>query len=99
MASFTTRVELHGATYENYVELHGFMAQEGYSQTILGGDGSLYYLPPAEYNLVANCTIEAARERASRAAEKTRKGFAVLVSQYTQAAWVGLQKVQAAAHA
>jgi hypothetical protein len=99
MATFLTRVELHDATYQNYVELHGFMAQEGYSTTIRGGDGKVYQLPPAEYHLAADCTIEEARERASRAAKKTRRNFAVLVSQYSQAAWVGLQQVQERASA
>ena len=99
MASFMTRVELHDATYQNYVELHGFMAQEGYSTAILGSNGNWYQLPPAEYNLVADCTIEAARDKASRAAQKTRKNFAVVVSQYSQAAWVGLQQVRTAARA
>ena len=73
MATFLTRVELHDATYENYVQLHDFMGQEGFTATIRGGDGALYQLPPAEYHLSANCTIEDPRARASRAARKHRR--------------------------
>ncbi len=99
MATFLTRVELHDATYESYVQLHDFMRQEGFTATIRGGDGALYQLPPAEYHLSANCTIEDARERASRAAQKTQRNHAVLVSAYNQAAWNGLKQVQARASA
>jgi hypothetical protein len=99
MATFLTRVELHDATYENYVQLHDFMGQEGFTATIRGGDGALYQLPPAEYHLSANCTIEDARAKASRAAQKTQRNYAVLVSEYSRAAWNGLKQVQARASA
>lgn len=95
MATFLTRVELHDATYESYVQLHGFMGQEGFTNTIRSNDGTVYQLPPAEYHLSANCTIEEARARACRAAQKTHKNYAVLVSEYSQAAWNGLKTVQA----
>jgi hypothetical protein len=97
MATFITRVELHSATYQDYVELHGFMSQEGFSTTIRADDGGVYQLPPAEYRLEANCTATQARDKARRAAQKTNKQFAVLVSEYISACWVGLGKVQARA--
>jgi hypothetical protein len=99
MAAFNTRVELHDANYQDYVNLHSYMAQEGYTNTIRADDGTTYQLPPAEYNLVANCTIAQALEKAQRAAQKTRKSFAVLVSEYTSSRWVGLAKVRSAAPA
>lgn len=99
MASFMTRVELHGANYQDYVNLHAHMTHEGFTNRIRGNDGAVYQLPPAEYDLTANCTLDQAREKASRAAQKTLKTFAVVVSMYTSAAWMGLGKVQQQARA
>lgn len=53
-------------------------------------------LPTAEYNLVANCTIAQALEKAQRAAQKTRKRFAAVVSEYTSCHWAGLEQVRRA---
>ena len=50
------RVELHGATDQDYVESHGYMAQEGFTNTIRSDAGKVYELPPAECNLIADCT-------------------------------------------
>ena len=33
-----TRVELHDATYNDYLQLHGFMRQEGFTTTIANSD-------------------------------------------------------------
>ncbi len=94
MANFMTRVELHGASYQDYVNLHAYMTQEGFTNRIRGDDGAVYQLPPAEYDLITNCTMDQVREKASRAVRKTFKTFAVVVSMYTGAAWMGLGKVQ-----
>jgi hypothetical protein len=99
MAAFMTRVELHGASYQDYVTLHGYMGQEGFSNTIRADNGTIYELPPAEYNLVANCTRDQALEKAKRAAQKTFKKFAVVVSEYTGCSWIGLTQVQQRARA
>jgi hypothetical protein len=96
VAKFIARVELHDATYSDYLQLHGFMQQEGFTNTIRGGDGIVYQLPPAEYHIEAPWTAVQARDLASRAAQKTQKTFAVLTSEYNAAAWRGLNKVQMA---
>ena len=90
MSAFLTRVELHGAVYQDYVNLHTHMKALGFSNTIRGSDGVLYQLPPAEYHLVFNCTAVQVREWASQAAKKTGKSAAVLVSEYVNASWIGL---------
>src|ERR1700678_3095802 len=95
----TEPIELHGATYQDYVSLHGYMAQEGFTNTIRSDAGKVYELPPAEYNLIANCTRADALERAKRAAQKTRKSFAVVVSEYTGCTWEGLAEVKQQARA
>jgi hypothetical protein len=39
MTSFNTRIELHDASYQDYLNLHSHMAQEGYTTTIVANDG------------------------------------------------------------
>ena len=94
MTSFMTRVELHGATYQDYVALHGHMTSQGFTNTIRSDAGKIYELPPAEYNLIANCTRADALEKAKNAAQKTIKQFAVVVSEYTGCTWHGLKETQ-----
>jgi hypothetical protein len=96
MTSFNTRIELHDASYQDYLNLHSHMAQEGYTTTIVANDGITYHLPTAEYNLVANCKIAQALEKAQRAAQKTRKRFAAVVSEYTSCHWAGLEQMRRA---
>lgn len=94
MAWFIARVELHNAAYPDYAALHTYMAAEGYTNTIRGGDGKTYQLPPAEYHLEAICTRDQALEKTKRAARRTSKGFAVVVSETPGVSWVGLPVVQ-----
>lgn len=91
---FTTRVELHQANYEDYSRLHREMELEGFGRTITSDDGRMYHLPTAEYNMEANLTYEQVRDKASRAAAKTRRTYAVLVTEGRIRAWSGLQEVQ-----
>jgi hypothetical protein len=94
MATFMTRVELHGAVYEDYVKLHAYMAQEGFTTTIRSDDGNVYQLPPAEYELIANCTAAQARDKAGKAATRTLKSFAIVAAERGAAAWIGLAKAR-----
>ena len=96
MAWFITRVELHGATYQDYTNLHAFMAAEGYTPTIRGSDGKTYQIPPAEYHLDGTYTCNQALEKAKRAATRTGKGFAAVATEAVSAAWVGLPLAQPA---
>ena len=50
MAQFTTRVELHRATGEDYSSLHSAMEYQGFSRTIRSDDGIIYILPTAKYD-------------------------------------------------
>jgi hypothetical protein len=88
-----TRIELHDAKYQDYLNLHSYMSQEGFTTTIRADNGTVYELPPAEYNLIANCTREQTVEKAKRAAQKTLKAFAVVVSEYVACNWSGLTQV------
>ena len=68
MPSFTTRVELHQATYEDYENLHAAMERVGFSRTIKSGDGITYHLPTAEYDKSSNFTRAQILDQAKAAA-------------------------------
>jgi hypothetical protein len=70
------------------------MEAEGFSRVIKGGNGIWYHLPTAEYYREANLTIEEIRESAGRAAARTGRNYAVLVSKTLGVAWVGLSTVE-----
>ena len=94
MSAFNTRIELHDANYQDYEDLHSNKAQEGYKTSIRSDNGTTYHLPTAEYNLIADCTRDEAIEKTKRAAQKTGKRFAAVVSEYTGCSWVGLEQVR-----
>lgn len=82
MASFTTRVVLHDADWDDYTDvLHPAMAKQGYTRTIKNGDGKEFDLPDAEYSLIGEYTKEQALERAKTAAAVTKKKFQILVTE------------------
>lgn len=94
MATFMTRIELHNAKYQDYVNLHGHMGREGFTNTITSNQGITYQLPPAEYHFAGNLVGSQVLEKAKRAAAQTGKSYAAVVSEYTGCTWVGLEKVQ-----
>lgn len=94
MASFTVRVELHDADWDDYERLHSYMEKEGFARTIISDDGKTYQLPTAEYNLQnVNVTLADALEQAKRAATRTNKKFGVLVTESKGRTWYGLEQV------
>jgi hypothetical protein len=93
---YLVRVELHTATYADYEMLHRAMAARGFQRTIRGDDGTLYYLPTAEYVITSLQTGEQVRGAADSAASTTGKLHAALVVQYDAAWWKGLSEVRAA---
>jgi len=99
MTWFMARIELHHASYQDYLNLHSYMAEGGYTTTIRADNGGIFRLPPAEYTLIAECTLQQALARAQRAAEKTGKRFAAVVCEYSVCSWVGLEQVQPRARA
>ncbi len=90
MADFTTRVELHEATWSDYQTLHGQMEAAGFQRTIHADQGAEYHLPTAEYVIAGNLTASDALEKAKVAAATTRKRFAVFVTTATAWRWYGL---------
>lgn len=95
MALFTTRVELHNASYSDYETLHAAMERRGFSRQITSDSGKTYHLPTAEYNRDGALTRQQVLDSAKAAATETGKKFAVLVSEADGRTWVGLQEVSA----
>ena len=94
MASFIARVELHGGTADDYETLHKAMAIAGFSRALLSDKGPAVLLPGGQYFGVGELTATQVSEFAQGAALKTKKGFAVFVSDFTNAAWFGLDPVE-----
>lgn len=90
MTQFTTRIELHDADWNDYVNLHIAMAAQGFVNTVTADDGKVYELPPAEYNFSGNFTRSQVLDRAKAAASKTQKKFAAFVTESAGRTWVGL---------
>lgn len=90
LSYYVTRVELHGASYEDYQNLHGAMQRAGFSRLIVGNDGQTYHLPTAEYAIVGDYDVAAVRAAAATAATTTGKTFAVVVTKGASVSWQGL---------
>jgi hypothetical protein len=85
MSRFTTRVELHEASEDDYEELHVAMENEGFRRTITGDEG--------EYHLVGDITEDQVLQRAKRAAATTGKSYSILVTEGSRK-WWNLKKVE-----
>src|SRR5690348_15039427 len=99
MARFTTRIQLNGyPTDEDYNGLHDAMRQKGFSRLITGSDGKVYHLPHAEYNRVAEVTLDTVLADARVAAATVSDDYQVLITEGSRQ-WYGLKEVaQPAAH-
>jgi hypothetical protein len=93
MAAFSVRVELHRASWDDYVTLATLLAAQGIFDTIRGNNGVLYKLPPAEYNFEGAATGEQVREAVALTASRVVSDYAVVVSQATTRFWIGLQPI------
>ncbi len=95
MLDYHVRVELHGIHHSSstYDTLHHVMEHVGFSRTIVGDDGVIYKLPPAEYRARSNRTAEEVRSFAVDAAERVvSTPVTVFVTQSVCAAWYGLDR-------
>jgi hypothetical protein len=90
MASFTTRVELHGASYDDYNNLHAAMERAGFKRYLLGavnGVNKAYAMPTAEYDFESNLDCSQVRDLAKRIADGVKLGAWVLTTQVAARAW------------
>jgi hypothetical protein len=95
MAQFTTRVELHGVTWEAYNRLHSAMEKAGFSRTIIGDDGITYMLPEREYNRGGeDLTTAQVLGDAKSAAALVAARFSILVTEASARMWLDLPKAK-----
>ena len=93
MASFTVRMELHGANDDDYETLHREMTEQGFETTIKGSSGKRYELPKAEYSYRGIGSVARVKRRALAAAKKTDRRAAILVTEVKgHRSWAGLQE-------
>ena len=94
MASFTVRVELRDANWEQYKKLYERMAAEGFTDVIRDTNtGKAYKMPPGEYNYIGSLTRATVLEKAERAASGVVKDYAVLVTESVGRTWANLSPV------
>ena len=93
MSSFTTRVELHDATYGDYMKLHEAMRKKGFSQLITSDSGNMYHLPTAEYDISGNFNRSEILDLAKESIKLSGRSGAVLVTETSGRTWSGLEKV------
>ena len=93
MTSFVTRVEIHNGSAEDYLNLNTVMEAAGFSRAIQSSEGTAVCLPTGQYIGNGELTAGEVSLLAQSAALKTKKGFAVFVSDLNVAAWFGLDPV------
>jgi hypothetical protein len=93
MERFITRVELHDADHDDYETLHSAMDAERFERTITSDDDVPYRLPTAEYHRETAVTRREVLAAAKRAAAKTERKFAIVVTQANGITWSGLKKI------
>lgn len=94
MTNFTVRVELHGATNDQYDDLHEAMEAQGFVRWVKDGDGNKSQLPTAEYNMQgSSLTRSQAQKRAENAASSVKANPQpyVLTTESNGRTWSGLK--------
>ncbi|MGD1072635.1 MAG: DUF2622 domain-containing protein [Bryobacteraceae bacterium] len=94
MPSFTTRVELHQASYQDYERLHAVMERAGFSRYITSDKSVTYHLPTAEYDKSGSFTSAQILNQAKAAANSTGRKNGVLVTESNGRTWDGLDEVK-----
>lgn len=97
MSGFSTRVELHNASWSHYETLHGSMAVQGFKRTIKADNGVTYQLPTAEYRFDGFVTKADVLEKAKVAANTTGLNYEIFVVEGDNWISTGLTPVSRAA--
>lgn len=87
MSQTIVRVELHGATENDYQILHVAMSRLGFSRYVTDAAGIKFLLPTAEYSAYSDLSAAAIRTSVMSAAESTGRSFWVLVSKTSETDW------------
>ena len=98
MPQFTTRIELHEASGEDYKLLHSAMERRGFSRTIKSDKGATYILPTAEYDRNGDdLTLDQVLNDAKEAADCVAITSSVLVTESLRRKWSGLSRANRSA--
>ncbi len=87
MTSFTVRVELTQATYDDLERLHDMLIARGYSNIIKDASGNRFYLPLKEYVLESDTTAGHVLQQVRSIAESVRPEPKVLVTEAASCHW------------
>ena len=87
MASFVTRVELHGASAADYERLHVAMERSGFSRQIQADNGNCFQLPTAEYCHQGNYDAASVNDAAEKAAATTGRRCWTFTAEYKAASF------------
>ncbi|MCE9887881.1 DUF2622 domain-containing protein [Kluyvera intermedia] len=94
MASFTVRVEMQNADWDDYENLHKKMAAKKYYREIEATSGTTYQLPDAEYTHTSSTKDESAvADEVKAIADSVRKSSRVLVTKSAGRSIRGLKVV------
>ncbi len=93
MARYTIRIELHDATWDDYVKMYKHLSAQGITDIISSDDGTRYKMPPAEYSYDGVATRTQLLDMAKSSAGKVVRSYAVLVTESSGRTWHGLDKV------
>lgn len=94
MASFTVRVEMQNADWDDYESLHKKMAAKKYYRQVEATSGKTYQLPDAEY--VHTCSTKdesAVADEVKAVADSVKKSSRVLVTKSSGRAIRGLKVI------
>ena len=94
MAEFTTRVYLHHADVSDYLKLHLKMTKEGFTRNVVGDDGLMVELPPAEYHYEGPESRTEILAKAKKAAITVKSAFSVLVTESHGMSWHSFKRVK-----
>ena len=86
----TVRVQLHDD--KEYAELHKAMAGQGFSTTIVAGDGVRYHLPRGLYYYAGNATAAQMADLARAAATAMGAPMAKIIATEGGSAWWHLDR-------
>lgn len=87
MPLIIVRVELHGATEQQYELLHAAMAKLGFSRYITDFAGGKFQLPTAEYAINSSLSASAIRVEVSKVAKAIGNNPWILVSKTSETDW------------
>jgi hypothetical protein len=94
MHFYTIRVELHAASWQDYINLANDLSAKGIVTSITANEGVAYHMLPAEYNYQGPADIDTVLNASKASAAKTGKRHAVFVTEASQRKWIGLEPVQ-----